>query len=47
MAEAAIAQELTPDTISSDLDAYSGNSAGNPMLPNVMSKFVNMGFSLE
>ena len=47
VAEAAIAQGLTPDTISSDLHAYSGNSAGNPLLPNVMSKFLNMGFSLD
>ena len=47
VAEAAIAQGLTPDTISSDLHAYSGNSPGNPLLPNVMSKFLNMGFSLE
>lgn len=47
VAEAAIQQGLTPDTISSDLHAYSGNSPGNPFLPNVMSKFLNMGFSLE
>ncbi len=26
---------------------YSGNSAGQPYLTNVMSKFLNMGFSLE
>ena len=47
VAEAAIEQGLIPDTISSDLHAYSGNSAGNPLLPNVMSKFLNMGFSLD
>jgi dihydroorotase len=47
VAEAAIAQGCTPDTISSDIHVYSGNSAGQPYLTNVMSKFLNMGFSLE
>ena len=47
VAEAAIAQGCPPDTISSDLHVYSGNSAGQPYLTNVMSKFLNMGFSLE
>jgi dihydroorotase len=46
VAEPAIAQGLVPDTISSDLHAYSGNSPGLPFLPWVMSKFLNMGFSL-
>lgn len=47
VAEPAIAQGLVPDTISSDLHAYSGNSPGMPFLPWVMSKFLNMGFSLN
>ena len=47
VAEAAIAQGCPPDTISSDIHVYSGNSAGQPYLTNVMSKFLNMGFSLE
>ena len=37
----------TPDTISSDIHVFSGNSPGMPYLPNVMSKFMAMGFSLE
>ena len=47
VAEAAIAQGCPPDTISSDIHVYSGNSAGQPYLTNVMSKFLNLGFSLE
>jgi dihydroorotase len=47
VAEPAIAQGLTPDTISSDIHAYSGNSPGLPFMPWVMSKFLNMGYSLE
>src|SRR5678815_1594654 len=47
VAEAAIAQGCPPDTISSDIHVYSGNSAGQPYLPWVMSKFLNMGYSLE
>ena len=47
VAEAAIAQGCPPDTISSDIHVYSGNSAGQPYLTNVMSKFLNMGFSME
>lgn len=47
VAEPAIAQGLAPDTISSDIHAYSGNSPGMPFMPWVMSKFLNMGFSLE
>jgi len=47
VAEAAIAQGLLPDSISSDMHVYSGNSAGMPFLTWVMSKFLNMGFSLE
>jgi dihydroorotase len=47
VAEPAIAQGLAPDTISSDIHAYSGNSPGMPFMPWVMSKFLNLGFSLE
>jgi dihydroorotase len=47
IAEPAIEQGLAPDTVSSDIHALSGNSAGMPYLPWVMSKFLNLGFSLE
>jgi dihydroorotase len=47
VAEAAIAAGATPDTISSDIHVFSGNSPGMPFLTWVMSKFLNMGFSLE
>jgi len=47
VAEPAIQQGLPPDVISSDIHASSGNSPGMPFLPWVMSKFLNMGFSLE
>jgi dihydroorotase len=47
VAEPAIAQGLVPDTISSDIHAVSGNTPGMPYLPWVMSKFLNLGFSLE
>ena len=47
IAEAAIAQGAPPDTISSDMHVFSGNTPGMPFLTWVMSKFLNMGFSLE
>ncbi len=47
IAEPAIQQGLIPDTISSDLHAFSGNSPSIPYLPNVMSKFLTLGFSLN
>ena len=47
VAEAAIAQGVGPDTISSDIHVFSGNSPGMPYLTWVMSKFMNMGFSVE
>ncbi|QJR15408.1 amidohydrolase family protein [Usitatibacter palustris] len=47
IAEAAIAQGATPDTISSDIHVFSGNTPGMPYLTWVMSKFLNMGFTLE
>src|SRR5204862_6433901 len=40
-------QSFTPDTIGSDIHAVSGNTPGMPYLPWVMSKFLNLGFSLE
>ncbi|HTO61765.1 MAG TPA: amidohydrolase/deacetylase family metallohydrolase [Bradyrhizobium sp.] len=47
VAEVAIPAGCTPDTISSDIHVFSGNSPGTPFLPNVMSKFLAMGFPLE
>jgi dihydroorotase len=47
IAEAAIQQGAGPDTISSDIHVFSGNTPGMPYLPWVMSKFLNMGFTLE
>src|SRR5258708_23318310 len=47
VAEPAIAQGFTPDPIGSDIHAVSGNTPGMPYLPWVMSKFLNLGFSLE
>ena len=47
VAEAAMAAGAGPDTISSDIHVYSGNTPGMPYLTWVMSKFLNMGLSLE
>src|SRR5436309_13215998 len=47
VAEVAIPGGCTPDTISSDIHVFSGNSPGMPYLPNVMNKFMAMGSSLE
>jgi dihydroorotase len=47
VAEPALAQGLLPDTISSDIHAVSGNTPGQPYLPWVMSKFLNLGLDLE
>jgi dihydroorotase len=47
VAEQAIAQGCPPDTISSDIHVFSGNSPGMPYLPWVMSKFMGLGYSLE
>jgi dihydroorotase len=47
VAEAAIAQGAGPDTISSDIHVFSGNTPGMPYLTWVMGKFLNMGFTLE
>jgi dihydroorotase len=47
VAEAAMQQGAGPDTISSDIHVFSGNSPGMPYLTWVMSKFMGLGFSLE
>ena len=47
VAEAAIAQGCPPDTISSDIHVFSGNTPGMPYLPWVMSKFLTLGYTLE
>jgi len=47
VAEAAMAQGAMPDTISSDIHVFSGNSPGMPYLTWVMSKFLGLGLSLE
>lgn len=47
VAEVAIPQGCPPDTISSDIHVFSGNTPGMPYLPWVMSKFMGLGFSLE
>ncbi|HEV3192891.1 MAG TPA: amidohydrolase/deacetylase family metallohydrolase [Polyangiaceae bacterium] len=46
VAEPAIQQGIPPDVISSDIHVLSGNTPGMPYLPWVMSKFLNMGFTL-
>ena len=47
VAEVARAEGIWPDTISSDIHVFSGNSPGQPYLPNVMAKFMALGMSLE
>ena len=47
VAEVAMPAGAGPDTISSDIHVFSGNSPGMPYLTWVMSKFLNMGFTLE
>jgi dihydroorotase len=47
VAEVAIPGGCSPDTISSDIHAVSGNSPGMPYLTWVMSKFMGLGFTLE
>jgi dihydroorotase len=47
IAEAAMQQGCPPDTISSDIHVFSGNTPGMPYLTWVMSKFLAMGFTLE
>jgi dihydroorotase len=45
--EPALQQGGQPDTISSDLHGISINTPGYPVLPNVMSKLLNLGVPLE
>jgi len=47
VAEAAMVAGAGPDTISSDIHVFSGNSPGMPYLTWVMSKFLNLGLTLE
>lgn len=47
VAEPALEQGFEPDFISSDIHVFSGNAPGQPYLPNVMSKFLGLGLSLE
>ncbi len=47
VAEFAIPQGCPPDTISSDIHVFSGNSPSMPYLPWVMSKFLTLGYTLE
>ena len=47
VAEVAIPGGCTPDTISSDIHVFSGNTPGMPYLPNVMSKFIPLGYTVE
>ena len=46
IAEAAIAQGCPPDTISTDVHVFSGNTPGMPYLPWVMSELIGLGFTL-
>lgn len=45
--EPALQQGGQPDTISSDLHGVSINTPGYPVLPNVMSKLLNLGMPLD
>src|SRR5436305_3018829 len=47
VAEVAIPGGCTPDTISSDIHVFSGNTPSMPYLPNVMSKFILLGYTVE
>jgi dihydroorotase len=47
IADVAIPAGCAPDTISSDIHVFSGNTPGMPYLPWVMSKFLAIGYSLE
>jgi len=47
VAEAALAQGCPPDTISSDIHVFSGNTPGMPYVTWVMSKFLGLGFTLD
>ncbi len=47
VAEVALPAGAGPDTISSDIHVFSGNTPGMPYLTWVMSKFLNLGLTLE
>jgi len=47
VAEAAMQQGAMPDTLSSDIHVFSGNTPGMPYLTWVMSKFMALGMPLE
>jgi dihydroorotase len=47
VAEPAMAQGLIPTTISSDVHSISIQTPGKPLLPWVLSKFLNLGLSLD
>lgn len=47
VAEPAMAQGLIPTTISSDVHSVSIQTPGKPLLPWVLSKFLNLGLSLD
>ena len=47
VAEPAMQQGMTPDTISSDIHSVSINTLGYPTLPWVMSKFLALGMPIE
>jgi dihydroorotase len=47
VAEVAMAAGAGPDVLSSDIHVFSANSPGMPYLTNVMSKFLNLGLTLE
>lgn len=47
IAETATALGFRPDVLSTDIHVVSGNKPGRPYLPVVMSKFLNMGYSLD
>jgi dihydroorotase len=47
VAEVAIPAGAGPDTISSDIHVFSGNTPGMPYLTWVLSKFMNLGYTLE
>jgi dihydroorotase len=47
VAEPAMAQGLIPTTISSDVHSVSIQTPGKPLLPWVLSKFLNLGMPLD
>lgn len=47
VAEVAIASGAGPDVISSDIHVFSGNTPGMPYLTWIMSKFMNLGYTLD